>query len=334
MRLVRVELRRVVARTLVMVAVLGALAGVGAVVFGTWSTTRPLSEAQLRDAEAAYQWSVEDWEENGEQYMADCLEQLELERQAVEDAGGDPDGVYDYCADSEPRRENYIPQSPELETVLPMQIYGITTLLMFVALAIGTTATAAEMSTGAMSTWLTFVPQRMRVFGSKVLAPTLFVIPVVVVLLAVHLGAVWFIHDSQGLADGMTAAIWTDTAWSAARVVAVAAVVTAIGAALGLLLRHTAAVLGAVLGWFILVEGMLVSMVQQLRPLSLVLSIQAWVNDGALYWVNTCTVTDQGTSCTGVEETLSLVQASIQLGAVAVVLIGVSALVFRRRDVG
>src|SRR5690606_27454964 len=105
--------------------------------------------------------------------------------------------------------------------------------------------------TGAISTWLSFEPRRVRVYTSKLLAAALGVLPVVVLAVAVFIAGSTLVARHFDLAGTMTGADRQDIAWMGLRVVGLAAMAALVGAALGVLLRHTAAVLGLGVGLLI-----------------------------------------------------------------------------------
>lgn len=326
-RLTLVELRRLFARTLVIVAMLAGVAVAGLTLVTGAASVHPLSEAEIAAAEVYYEQAVADWEEHGEEMEASCREQEALESEAT---GTDVDFG---CDQMEPQREWYVPQPPAYGDYLPGILLMLSTLMVLLPLMIGATATAAEHSTGAIGNWLTFEPRRLRVYVSKVVAPALGTIPLAVVVVLVTIAGTWWIFDSRGLADDVTAQVWTEVAWNCARLVAAAVLAGAVGAALGFLLRSFAAVLGVVAGYAIAVEGILANLLEWLRPWTVSLNLTAWVNGEASYWVSTCTTDASGTFCTGVEHTITMAQGGGYLLALAAVLIVVAAVVFRRRDV-
>ena len=115
------------------------------------------------------------------------------------------------------------------------------------------------------------------------------------------------------------------------RIVALALGAGVVGAALGLLLRHTAAIIGAVLGFAVVVEGIVMQAFLQgrLQPWSVLKNIEAFIDRGTTYFAESC----GPSSCDYTERTLSYTHGWVFLlvVALAVVLAGVAA--FRRRDV-
>lgn len=326
-RLTWVELRRFFARTLVIAGMLAGVAVAGLTLVTGAASVHPLSESEIAAAEQYYQEAVADWEQHGAEMEASCREQEALEREAT---GQDVDFGCDQMA---PQREWYVPQPPAFGDYLPAILLMLSTLMVLLPLMVGATATAAEHSTGAIGNWLTFEPRRLRVYASKVVAPALGVIPLAVVVVLVTIVGTWWIFDSRGLADGVTAQVWTEIAWSSARLIAAAVAAAAVGAALGFLLRSFAAVLGVVAGYAIAVEGILANLLEWLRPWTVSLNLTAWVNGEASYWVSTCTTDPSGTSCTGVEHTVTMAQGGGYLLALSAVLVVVAAALFHRRDV-
>lgn len=327
-RLTRVELRRLFARTLVVVLMVAGVAVAGLTLVTSAASVQPLSESEIAQAEEWYEQAVTDWEEHGDEQMASCLEAEAAEREAT---GQDADFG---CDQMEPQREWYIPQPPAFGHYLPSFLLLLSTLMVLLPLMIGATATSAEHSTGAIGNWLTFEPRRLRVYVSKVAAPAIGVIPLAVVVVGLTIAGTWWIFDSRGLADDVTSQVWADVAWNCARLIAAAVLAAASGAALGFLLRNFAAVLGVVAGYAIAVEGILANMLQWLRPWTVSLNLNAWVYGEASYGTSTCTTSPTGTSCQWVEHTIGMGQGATYLLVLAAVAVVGAALVFRRRDVG
>lgn len=329
-RLVWVELQRLAARRLVLGALLATFVAIGLVIWGTASTVRPLTAAQLDDAERAYALALADWEENGEEQVAQCREDQERERKATGDA------TLDFGCDQigAPERAWFVPVAPALEDTLPGVLAPVTFLLGFIALLVGATATAAELSTGAITTWLTFEPRRSRVYSSKLLAVGAGLVLPTALTLALLVAGVWAVHARQDLAGTMSGADWLDTLGMALRMLVVIVLGGVVGAALGVWMRHTAAVLGLVVGYAILVENLLGALVPRLQPALVLLNVSAWVQDGAVYYVSRCTTSPQGTSCDYVEQTLSLTQGAAYLGLLSLLVVLAAGALFRRRDVG
>jgi ABC-2 type transport system permease protein len=326
-RLMRVELRRLFSRRLVVLAMAGAVAVSALLLFGVWQSSQPMSAEARAQASAQYEQARAEWEENGEEMMAQCREDEERESEA---SGQDVDFR---CEDMEPREEWFLFTAPPLQESLPGVLTGASYQVLFLAFLVGATFTAAEVSTGSLSNWLTFEPRRTRVYGSKLLAAAIGVLPVTAVLLAAVVAGAWGIADSFGLADQMTARHWSDTGATALRILALSALVATVAAALGFLLRHTAAVLGVAVGYVVVVELMLQGFLGRFQPWMVVKNIEGWVERGATYYVNACTTDANGTVCEFTEKSLAFGHSVTYVLALAVLLVLAGAVVFRRRDV-
>ncbi len=328
-RLLRAELRRFRSRRLVIAALLLALVGTGLATWGVWSSARPLTGASLEMAESQYQAAVADFKAHGAEQMASCLDQQETERVAQNDP------TLDFgCNQMQPQREWFFPPAADLASSLRGLVSGAAYLLAFAALLAGTTGTAADLSTGGTSTWLTFEPRRGRVFASKTAAIGLSLIAPAALIVGAAAGTTLLLYRSAGLPTALTAATWQQLGAMGARTVGLVVAAGLAGAALGFLLRHTAAVLGVVVGYLVVVESILAQMKPALHPWTLMTNTNAWLNGPASYYSTICTTTTTGTSCEGVEHLVSTVHGAVFLGVGTVVVIAVAALVFQRRDVG
>ncbi|ROS73522.1 ABC transporter permease subunit [Cellulomonas sp. PhB143] len=328
MRLLRVELRRFRLRALIRWGAVGAVAVALLLVAGAFQTSTPLPQAQIDEIRAQYDEQVADWDAHKDEYIADCKQQ---EADAQE---ADPSADY-ACEQGGPGAwEDWIGGTSSFSDagISSIQSFGVVFLLL--ALFLGITFAAAETSSGAIGNWLTFEPRRRRVYWSKLAAASLGVLPIVAVALAVGTAGSWLAYEVHDATGSMTAALWTDLGWSLGRLLLGSAAFAAIGVALGMLTRHTAAALGVVVAWFVVVELFGANMLDGLQRWLLVVNTEAWVAGGATYSVETCTPSDGGgLSCSYVDHAVSLAQGGLVLAGLTIVVAVVSALVFRRRDV-
>ncbi|WP_418605370.1 ABC transporter permease subunit [Georgenia sp. SUBG003] len=320
------ELRRLFSRRLVVLAMAGALAVTGLLLLGVRQSAQPMSDEARAQAQAEYERARADWEENGEEIEAQCRADEELEREST---GQDVDFG---CESLEPQPEWFLVSAPELQDSLPGTVGAAATLLVFLAFLVGATFTAAEVSTGSLSTWLTFEPRRLRVYVAKLLAAALGVLPAAAVVLVVTVAGAWAVTDRYGLADGMTTRHWSGTGTMVLRILALTALFALVGAALGFLLRHTAAVLGVVVGYVIVVELMLMNYLGELQPWLVVKNVEGWINRGASYFVDVCTTGPTGTTCEFTERSLAFGHSAVYLVTLTAVVVLAGALVLRRRD--
>ncbi|MEN1975284.1 MULTISPECIES: ABC transporter permease subunit [unclassified Cellulomonas] len=327
--LVRVEARRFRYRAAIRwLAVLSVVAAL-AVVAGVLVSVRPPSAEAVASAEQQLALAQEDWEAHGEQYLEDCRSGEEQERATNPDV--------DWGCDSlEPRLEQYLPGQPTFADGARGWLTGASVLVLLLAFASGVTFVTAEIAAGSLGTWLTFVPQRGRVYASKVVVAAVGALVPAAAALAVTVAGSWAAAALYDTLGGTTAEVWRALGDQAARTLAAAAVLGAVGAALGFLVRSAAGALGVGIGWLLLVDSVLAGIVPALTPWTLRASLQAWLAGGTSYWVEEpCPPLDgapQAGSCT-VERTLSMLHGGVLLAVVAAALVALGAVVLRRRDV-
>ena len=233
-RLARVELRRLVRRRLTLFVVLGVLLAVGLQVFHTGMQARPMSHSERVRVTADYERAQRDFAQNGERQRQDCL-------QAQADARtGDPTADFQCDDVRAPTLKDFLKPELSFAGEVPGVLSGGAMLLVLAALVLGAGFTAAEFSTGSIGTWLTFEPRRLRVYGSKLLAAGAGVVPLAVLTLATMTAAVWVFAHLWGSTTG-PAGTWGHIAAVGGRAVLLVALVAVAGAAMGILLRHTAA---------------------------------------------------------------------------------------------
>ena len=312
-RLVRVELRRLFARRLTRLAGAGVLAVVAIALFG----------AQQRALDA----TPERIQERVGLQLQQCRDAQAETRRA--------DPTADFHCD-------------ELGASLqgaPVEFVGLTTGLMSdlafalaaIGFLVGAGFVAAEFTTGNLATWLTFEPRRIRVYASKLIAAALGSIPVSALGAGVLTLGVFALTTFYGVAGPVSGAQAVELAWLIVRVVVVSAAAAVGGAVLGGLLRNTAAALGVMLGYAILVEGIFAALISSLvadpRPWLVQSNFQAWVGHDLTYLVDSCRNTDRGLTCEGVQRILTFGHASIYLTVLVMVFTALGAWVFTRRDV-
>jgi len=327
MRLTKVELRRLYSRRLTSIALFGALAMIALMLFSAFQQAKPLSGPQLAAQRVQFDQMRKDWVANGAQHVQECL------KSQAEAQKTDANANF-RCDRLEPKWANWGKPKPQFADLMSTNLLGGSYLLAFIGFLIGAGFVAAEFSSGSMANWLTFEPRRMRVYFSKLVAAGLGLIPVVVALIALLTGGIWLIVGHFGSTAGVTAKVWGDLGEMAARSVVLVMAATVAGAAMGALLRHTAAVIGVALGYLVLIEVVLRNALQGAQPWMLQLNFEGWLQHGTKYFINTCTTDSQGGyNCAGVEKLVSFAHSTTYLGLLVALLIGVAALAFRRRDV-
>ncbi|MEP7193051.1 MAG: ABC transporter permease subunit [Actinomycetota bacterium] len=327
MRLTRVELRRLFSRRLTTIALLGALVLTALMLFATYQQAKPLGGSELASQRTSFNEARKQWDANGPQMVQDCLTQQTEVQKSDSKANL-------ACNQMEPRWENWGKPVAKFSEMMPPVLTGGSMLLAFVGFLIGAGFVAAEFSSGSMANWLTFEPRRLRVYGSKLGAAGLGLLPIAVAVLGLLTAGVWLIVGHFATTAGTTSKAWGNLAQMGGRAVALALAAALAGAAMGVLFRHTAAVLGIAVGYLVLVEGVFRQALQGAQPWLLSLNFQAWLQHGATYYPLVCKTDVQGSYvCQGVETLLTFGHSSTYLGILVVLIVGLAALVFRRRDV-
>lgn len=328
--LTRVELRRLLARKILHVTLLAIVVTIGASLWGLSSNLRTPVQIE-QQARADLEMALQDWEMYAQdQDSADVQQCLEDERRERNAQG---DQTIDFgCVWEEPVLEDFLEgyRPPSLADSYEQLLVGTGMLVFFAALLGGSTFTAAEHSHRTLGTWLTFEPRRDRVFGSKILAAGLAALPVAVIAGALILLGTAALYKFKGVDDAVTPSEWADLGWMGARIVLLAVVLGMVGAAAGLLLRNTGAVLGIVVGYLLVVENLVNGLVPSLSRYLISNNLLAWVNDGHTLFEWRCGPTGE---CREVLTPISLEHGALVIGIVALAVILASWLVFRRRDV-
>ncbi len=328
-RLSLVELRRYTARAGVRWLVVGMLAVVLLTAFGAWRSSRPPSPALLQQAQQQYQMAQADWAQNGEQIVASCLAAQEQQTPA---SGPKPDFACDRMA---PTLANFLPAQATFVQSGSDWVSEVAVFVLLLALIVGATFVAAEFSTGSITTWLTFEPRRGRVFASKALVVTVATGLVALVVVALAAAACWAATAAHHAVGTMTPALWIDLGNTVGRIGGAAAGAALLGAALAFVLRHTAAVIAVVIGWFVAIDGILLSGLLHASLWTVQLNLAAWLHAGTTYYQDVpCTTGLNGEMvCAPVEKSLSMTQGGLTLAVLVAVVSLLAVRVFQRRDV-
>ena len=325
-RLVGVELRRLRARRLTVVGLVGVLLGLALTGYLMWDQARPLTASQRQAATAAYTAAHQDWLAHGDQMRADCLAGQAEQRKT------DPNADF-RCDSMEPRPESFGKPKPVLHDLLPSALEVTAALVSFAAFVVGAGFTGAEVASGSLSTWLTFEPRRLRVLGSKLLAVVLGTAAVGAAAVGLMLTTGWLLVHHYNPGAHTPSGLWSTVAGQAGRAVALTAAAGIAGAALALLLRHTAAALGVVVGYLVVVEGLLSGRLTGVRPWLLQTNVIGWLRHGTSYFTDVCSVAPDGSyGCRSVERLVSFGHSTAVLSVVLAAAVALTTVVFRRRD--
>ncbi len=312
----RAETRRLLSRRITLVAVLVLFGMVALFQLQVNDSLTPPSAAELARNQADYQEYQRDWEANHEAWEADCL-----------DSGGTPEE----CAMPAPDSADWGLAPESFRDVVPgavtFAVY-LSGLVLFVTLA---SFIGAESTTGSLANWLTFIPDRRIVLTSKLVVAAAFslLVGAAATGLTVAVGSGLALIHRQPL-TGLDQAVAT-----AGRGVGVVVVLGVLGFCIGLLTGSTGASIGVLLaGLFLTYLRMILSYsttwAEHLAPWSPEVNLAAILDGGTTYPVSTGPGADSSEYAT---RSLSLAHGLGYWAVLLAVLIAVTWLVFRRRDV-
>lgn len=318
-RLTRVELKRLVARRVTWVLLLGGFALSSLVLVGIHDQTKYMTPENQAVAQQDFDRIHADWVKNHEREEKACRADLSEDERASAD---------EFCEIPEPLREHF---GAGLDVQMPFR--EASTVLMpmvgFVTFLLGASFVAAEFSTRSIATWLSFEPRRGLVAASKLSAAVIGAAVIGVVLLTYAGAGIWVLCSRVGLTDGVSKDIVLDILSMWTRIPVVAALAGLIGAGTALLLRHTSAALGVLVAYAVGAEGMIRGLIPTWQQWLVSSNATAFVRGEHRYEEFTC---DEN-GCQGTSQLITFAQGSTYLLVLAVVVTAVAVLSFRRRDV-
>jgi ABC-2 type transport system permease protein len=252
-RLLSVEFRRFFARRLTRWACVALLLGIAAIGIGTFATTS-------NDVAAAHRAAAR-------QAARFIQEQQQARQQCV--ASVPADQVDQNCGTDEqiPTAENFYsdPRFSFHDHVRDLLGTGCV-IGSLLGLILAASLIGAEWQAGTFATLLTWEPRRLRVAAAKVAAVIVGSLAIATVATAVLLGVEAVVAATHGtfasvLRDAPRQPHFAEQTWAlAGRAALVVMLVSGMGAALALLLRHTVAALGVAIGYLIVGEGIIGSL--------------------------------------------------------------------------
>ncbi|MGO4598852.1 ABC transporter permease subunit [Terrabacter sp. 2RAF25] len=336
--LVGVELRRLWWRRLTKVAVVALVLFTGAAVYNAYSSSTPERLAQQLDDYKALVADTKrqqaDFKEQLPQMLAQCRQDQAAERQRSGDQSVDF-GCDSIAGPTEPTLEQFGLVPPVADVITAGIATSAAYLVAFLAFVLGASAIGAEFTTGSMGNWLTFQPRRTRVALTKLAAVALGGAALAVVFaLLTNLGARMIAvvnRPGEELVLPEPATATDSVPQLLLRVGAVAVLAGICGAALALVLRYTAGVVGVLLAYAVGVELIAAQAFLQgrLKPWTVGTNVEAFLGKGTTYFAERC----EGSTCSFASQSLSYTHSWIFLLVVGLALTVVGVLTFHRRDV-
>jgi ABC-2 type transport system permease protein len=308
-KLVRAEMRRVLARRLVRLTALLALLGIAGGGILAFATSSSMSEAtyqqRARDAHARQQAQ--------EERIQACLR-----RHGVNDPRAQISGEIERAC--LPKQNELISaKDPRFHrTRLKGVLQGVSGVLAIVGWALGASLVGAEFASRGMTTLLTWEPRRVRVFTAKTIA----VIVSAAVFTVVSLALVALAMAPSLVAHGAPMRAIDPGAATLAGIVgrgtALAALAAMMGFAIATVGRNTAAALGAGFGYIVVLENIVGGAVPRWRRWLLLGNVIVFVSGSS-----------SGNDVPG----RTVAAAGVFLAVVAVTLLAGAGSAFRVRDI-
>jgi len=319
MRLIGAEVNRLRSRRITLVALLAIFLALAAFQLIVNAQLTPPSAQAVAANQAAFEESQREWAANHEMWEKDCI-----------DSGNSPS----QCAIPAPTEEGYGLAPTPFNTVVSDSLTVSTYLVALALFMLAGSYIGAEFSSGSLANWLSFIPQRGRVFTSKIVTITAFG------LLVCALGGALMIATAAVLANIHGGDV-TDVGKlvnKALRGLAIGGILTVLGFCIGLITRHTAGAIAVLLGylfvWFVraAVLGGL-GWAARLTPWTPEGNLAAVLNNGYAYYVPVEELTPEGVNFNQIERVVSATHGVVYWSVVLVVVVTLALVIFRRRDV-
>ncbi len=252
MRLLRVEVRRLLARRLL--AVLGAVFVAG-LAYGAVNTalhsSRDLAGARAEAERQVAQFAGQEAAQRQKCESEKAAGRVPADVECAPEMRGGPtaadffhDPRYDFAGST---------SGPVHGAIVGAGLLGV---------VLGASAIGAEWSAGTFAGLLTWEPRRLRVLAAKLLALVVVVVTIAVAAVAVQLLVYWAIAATRGTLAGTTSRVVAELVWRGARGVGLVGLLTVAAAATAGIVRSTAGALGAAAGYMVIFE----TLSRNLRP--------------------------------------------------------------------
>lgn len=323
-RLFKAEIMRLLSRRATwgaLIAGVVVLLAMGVMMIGAMM---PPSEAEVEKGRQEYRSALADYEKNGAEWEQQCLESLPSNA-SQEDRNS--------CSNLRPAEENYVPRASTFVEMAPSAASVATSIGTLVALFAAGSFVGADFRHGTIGLWLTFVPQRDRVWVAKIM---------VAALAGLILGAILSVISilvltlTAGILQGWnTLGAWDTVLTAVGRGVLLAAGFGALGASLAFWFRSTVApAILPVINWFFDIAANILIAVPGLSRLSQwtpSTNMTAYTNNGTTIMVAKPGSLPQ--EMEWVELNITFAQGAIYLSTILVIVAFLSWWDFRHRDV-
>ncbi|WP_232548680.1 ABC transporter permease subunit [Propioniciclava soli] len=242
------------------------------------ASAEPPDEATVAQAKVDYASYLADWNENHQEWYQDCL-----------DATPEDENPQAMCAETlaAPVESDYVPAPLAWADGMRSAAIFAGILGGMLAMLVAASFWGAEFRHGTIATWLTFVPDRTRVWTAKNVVAVLMSAVAALVMSAVVLGVttIGFVMFQGPASVGD----WGPPLGIAARGLGFAALAALIGAAMAVLFRNTVAAAAVPVAYLVLTSMFgAVTYVPGLEFLATLMpetNLMAYLALGTTYWV-------------------------------------------------
>lgn len=338
MNLFKSELTRIARRRLTLVFGILGLAGVLLLAVGLMATSdKGPSEDELAEAQA----TADGWNEQNPDYM-ECASDEDFFEDHPDYEWAESDSEWESFTHQE-RCERYVGGSMAQDYIYtytfdfsadgPSMLIGIVVVAGLVMMLLAASLIGAEWASGGMSNVLVWHPNRTQVWGTKLAALLTACVIAVVAVTVLAFGLLYVTAAVRGEVGDLSLHWWSDTLLRVCRSGILALMMTALGASLAMLGRHTAIAGGVIAGYLIIGDGV-VSLASEALQLSFPdrLSLYTWVSawlDGRVVLYD---YTTAGWEYTEEVMVITATDAGLLLAAITVVFAALATWSFKRRD--
>jgi ABC-2 type transport system permease protein len=319
--LLGVEIRRALARRMLLTLIVIALGGIAVGGVITFVKSHPLSADALLHAQA----------------QADADIQRCLNGEFIQEQDLPPNTTLDEWCHENITPRNYVSSSTFHLWDLGNVLQGVSFLLVAGALAMGASFVGAEWHTGSMATLLTWEPRRLRVLAAKTIAIAAVAFVVTVGLQAVLSLVLTLVAVTRGDTAETGGSFLRSVVGSGLRISATASGASVMGLAVAMIGRNVAAALGGIFVYVAVIEGILRGIRMKLGLWLLGDNVGVFITGRpSTYFdqttVNTAVIGGQSTAFSG-SQVRTVGQAAVIIALYAAVLLLAAAWSFRVRDV-
>ncbi len=322
-RLVNTELRRFSARRFTRVVLALSMVGYIGAMLLLWLLHSRVTAEDIAQATVQRDQQIVMFQ----QYTDECLKQPGQDANQCGFAPTAADFPIDQFLQNDPFR-------PEM---VSDYVLAVGVAVAMAAFILGATFIGAEWSSKNLVAWLFYEPRRMRLMAAKLL-----VLLLATLLLSIVAQAIWLLSTNlllsfRGLpvsSLGADAAdFWPDVLSGQVRSALLVVPGALLGFALANLIRNTAAALGVAFVYFVIVESVLRGFSPGLQPYQFTTSVAAWVFKGGINVYGNPIYDPKQGYVTPEEIHVSNLHGAVTLMLYALIALGISLIVFRRRDI-